>query len=394
MESSCEKRSLLTHDATELSPLSSYSSRYTKDDPCDWAPTSSPDSQRTQHILSYAWQPGTLSRIPFTGIGSLAGAILCIVLAGKILDISDEEPVTSWQLSPAVYLAIVSAIGMAFVSYAQYQSSITAWWASSLRGARISQLHRQWDQGTSLWAALSSRPAEITFTSLAKISVAACLVSGPLLQRASSIKTISLADSQMLDIPVVRMDSEFNFTNFGPKSPGLNQKRPDLAGSRVDEWISDEFVDVIRNYTRKIDILIRGISFNGTYFGTIQTLGLNGSCELVQEKYVDWAYTWVEEAMRAGQELPANNSLAATILNVTFDWDWPWEGEDPDCGRNNCTTTWLPRSLIKFNVTFSRLNPEHKRHPSMMARGHQARPRATTPGISTSHLFTSPVQEP
>ncbi len=100
------------------------------------------------------WEPGFFQLRPLAGLGSLAITIACIVASLAILLVSDGAPVTSWQVQPTVYLAIVTAISNAALVYARERAVPVSWWYHASRGGTIKSLQRHYEVSQSLTRAV------------------------------------------------------------------------------------------------------------------------------------------------------------------------------------------------------------------------------------------------
>ncbi|KAL7929508.1 hypothetical protein V8C35DRAFT_315442 [Trichoderma chlorosporum] len=69
---------------------------------------SSSTGRQQQQQQGSVWSPGVLRRLPYSGILSLLGCILCIAATVAILKASDGQPTDDWSLSPTVYLALLT----------------------------------------------------------------------------------------------------------------------------------------------------------------------------------------------------------------------------------------------------------------------------------------------
>lgn len=135
------------------------------------------------------WQPGFFRRAPWLGIIAFLGALGGILAAGVVLFTSNNKPIHEWSVQPTVYLAIASAATNILLHFALSQAVTVAWWRRALRkDTTVADLHRSWDYGQSLWAALTSG-RHFSAIALASILVALIPVNGPLLQRATRVQS-------------------------------------------------------------------------------------------------------------------------------------------------------------------------------------------------------------
>ena len=145
---------------------------------------SSKDSLHHQyHPLapSSTWQIGLWSRFPWAPFLALFVTFLAATVVGVILHISDGTEVSAWKLSPAVYLAIASAVANILLHFAINRGTEVAFWVKALKPrTTVRDLHNYWSFGTSLKSTLLSGRS---FNSVALAGIALALVplNGPLL---------------------------------------------------------------------------------------------------------------------------------------------------------------------------------------------------------------------
>ena len=140
------------------------------------------------------WQPKLFRRAPWLGLLALLGALLGVLAAAVVLYISNGKPTENWSIKPTVYLAICSAITNILVHFSFTQAMTVAWWKRAIQTeATIADLHRSWDHGQNLWAALTAG-RHFSLVALASILVALAPINGPLLQRASQIEEMGEKD--------------------------------------------------------------------------------------------------------------------------------------------------------------------------------------------------------
>ncbi|KAL8704462.1 MAG: hypothetical protein Q9201_002378 [Fulgogasparrea decipioides] len=133
------------------------------------------------------WNPSTLHRLPWRGFGAMLGVLAAVAVAIVVLMLSDGRPTNSWSLQPAVYLAIASTLANVFIHFALSQAICVAWWRRATQSnTKISDLHRHWNYGDSLWASVTSG-RHMNVIAVASVLVAIVPINGPLLQRASRV---------------------------------------------------------------------------------------------------------------------------------------------------------------------------------------------------------------
>ncbi|KAK0644105.1 hypothetical protein B0T16DRAFT_460192 [Cercophora newfieldiana] len=260
---------------------------------------------------SRPWQPGFWRRFPALGLASLAGAVCVNAAAVAILFVADGQETSSWSISPAVLLALLSAFGVGLFGLAQSQGAVFLWWAASIRGSTLGDLDRNWKMGTSIWASLIGlgRP---NLVSISRLSVAACIATGPLLQRAISVTSVSFTAPTMLSVPVATVDSTFNVTAV--PDPDIDITTISLG---LGSFVSPELAAVIAESQSNIPIPLRGSGCQGTCTGKLRNLGIVGDCQSSTQDV-----EWVRRPPNATDRRPPLppqiiGSNPVTLLNVT-----------------------------------------------------------------------------
>lgn len=134
------------------------------------------------------WQPSFFRRAPWLGLIAMLGALIGVLAAIIVLYVSNNKFIDDSKIQPTVYLAIASAATNILLPFALNKAVTVAWWSRALqRDNTVADLHRSWEHGQSLWAALTSG-RHFNALTLASILVAMVPVNGPLLQRASRIR--------------------------------------------------------------------------------------------------------------------------------------------------------------------------------------------------------------
>ena len=88
---------------------------------------------------SKPWSPGFWRRLPWSGILSLMGVVICAIATAVVLVLSDGKVVDGWPshglaVQPTVLLAILSAVANSLLRYALTEGLAIAWWVKALRG--------------------------------------------------------------------------------------------------------------------------------------------------------------------------------------------------------------------------------------------------------------------
>lgn len=148
------------------------------------------------------WSPGLFPRLPWLGLGALLGSVLGLGACVAILVVSNGQPVKDWVLQPTVYLSIAYTLTNIMLQYALTEGVNVAWWRRSMNSnTEVGDLHRFWEFGNSLWAALTSG-RRFNLPALACVFAALAPVNGPLLQRASKVSVRSVSSVTSLRLPI------------------------------------------------------------------------------------------------------------------------------------------------------------------------------------------------
>jgi len=143
-----------------------------------------------------------LRKTPWIGIVSGFAMLICAVVAAVVVAASHDDAVDSWEVQPAVLLAIISAVSNVAFGSALATGVAVRFWLYASRGATPSQLHYIWDHGRGLGfisAFRSGREAR-TVAILATLAYISQFASGPFLQRSTRQVIESRESPQMLSM--------------------------------------------------------------------------------------------------------------------------------------------------------------------------------------------------
>lgn len=144
------------------------------------------------------WHPGVFRHVPWMGIMSLCGALLCIFASCATVLLSNDQLTSSWPVQPSFLLAMSSAGANTLLGFAFAVGAEISWWRTALNGSTIIDLHNRWRYGVSVWASLSSLRYSKAIV-LASVFASIAVIDSPLLQRASSV----VSESRTTHLPVV-----------------------------------------------------------------------------------------------------------------------------------------------------------------------------------------------
>src|SRR5436305_1012354 len=152
-----------------------------------------------------SWRPG-LRNTPWLAIAAILLAIVCLIASTITITASDNQPVSSWRVQPAVLLAIFSSLLNIALAFALSSACTIIWWRNALHGTTINQLYYIWNP-TEHWRSLKSAISsgvdykKIFFTTII-ISIAN-LAMAPLFQRASSTRNGLFVKNVTLEVGMV-----------------------------------------------------------------------------------------------------------------------------------------------------------------------------------------------
>jgi hypothetical protein len=174
-----------------------------------------------------------------------------------------------WTVQPSVFLSIISSIWNTALLYVLLKGVDISWWRAALHGTTLEQLNRIWLSGTSAKSAIFSirHVKRIGIASL--FTTVATLSAGPLLQRASRPKLLTLP--QEVEMQIYLPDTLP--TGFAGNSWDSNN--PPLPGKTL---LSPNFFLAIQAWSTQTPILTlnnSGFWCDGTCEGTVQGAGIS-----------------------------------------------------------------------------------------------------------------------
>ncbi|OJJ37817.1 hypothetical protein ASPWEDRAFT_39559 [Aspergillus wentii DTO 134E9] len=235
-----------------------------------------------------------------------------MIAAAVMLYRSDGRPQSEWPVSPAVILAVCSAVGTTSLEMARSEGATISWWTRSLQGCTLRDLHCQWAISTGIWSSLLFW-RQFSRNTLATIGVTLCLVVSPLLQRASVSDSARFSSPATVHLPAASTHSSYT-----------------TGASKSDEALdwSLDYAAVISEYLDRSPITtspIHGCN-EGTCTGNLTTVGITGSCPIHNTTTVDL----VEELLIGEQSphtkpKPSVMEIAVNFDNLGLDMS-PWHG--------------------------------------------------------------------
>lgn len=215
----------------------------------------------------YAWRPG-LRRIPWSAFFAILVMLSCSPVAAVVLAISDGQN-APWTVQPSVLLAILANIWNTALLYVLLKGVDISWWRAALHGTTLEQLNRIWLSGTSVRSAIFS-VKHVRRIGIASIfATAATISAGPLLQRASRPKLLTIP--QAVDMQIYLPDTlptGFAGVAWGsgsPSVPGNTLLNPDFVLA-IQAWSTTTPIVTLNN---------SGFWCEGTCEGTAQGAGIS-----------------------------------------------------------------------------------------------------------------------
>lgn len=265
------------------------------------------------HRSPRPWRYGTWHRVPVSGIIALVAAVLCGLSTLAVLRTSDGIAIDQWRwmgcrIQPTVLLSILATIANVLFRYAFSEGARVAWWIRAQKGASVAALHQSWEHSQHILSVLAAgRHATLTgFSSLCTVSL---LITGPLLQRASTVSVATKQSRTNTSVPVSAQP-------FNTGATGLFANF-DVAPSLY----SPLFQTILHDYSRKKPIVLPNPACVGRCDLVIQAAGFDVDCDEWRVPYRLMSHSdftaWQETLNRSAY--PALEQVMFST-NVTYDW--------------------------------------------------------------------------
>lgn len=202
---------------------------------------------------------------------------------------------------------------------------VITWWNSALSGTTLGTLHKQWDHGTSTWAAITSGK-DTDKISLAKFMVMSVFAVNPLLQRAltTSLSTeredVTLSTAAATDVQSLQ---DMNFTDA----------YTDLLHNPVQ--LSPTMTRIMQQFTDREPIRGAISGCTGNCSGTLAAAGIDFQCNIIRnnsfavdhrnETKITHVFRTGTTAMDyySGENFNLTVFFAETEENDDMDWMFP-----------------------------------------------------------------------
>lgn len=110
----------------------------------------------SNHTTPKPWRSTILRFGPITGILAMFVAMTSLIASLGILVGSQGADTSSRIGEPSIYLAAFTAVANLSMRYACIQGVAITWWKRATRGSTVSELHRNWKAGTSMFGVIVS----------------------------------------------------------------------------------------------------------------------------------------------------------------------------------------------------------------------------------------------
>ena len=247
-----------------------------------------------------SWHP-RLRNTPWLAMSAILLAIVCTIASAIVIVVSNNQPVSSWRVQPAVLLAIISSTSNLTLAFALSSANTITWWRNALHGTTISQLYYIWNpirHWRSLKSAISSSVdyRKIFFTTI--IVSIANLATAPLFQRASYVRNGLIAKNITFEASMAEWLPTSYIGEVDYAAPG-NMISADAWKSVSSQWNANTTI-IVPSYPDSY--------CNGRCEGNIRATGLITNCSSIT-RFVDLSK-------------PLNNGTAVFNTNVTRGEDY------------------------------------------------------------------------
>ncbi|KAI9643487.1 hypothetical protein NHQ30_008106 [Ciborinia camelliae] len=169
----------------------------------------------------------------------------------------------------STFLSIMSTIANILISVAFSEAVNIAWWLKALHGTDVSDLHHSWSFGQGIWNALLSGK-NFNKIALSALLTSIVVIDGPLLQRASTVRSQVYSSTKALLLPI----SPGPFVNGGTGlMTSLQEGSENLTGLYTPTLLS-----VLQDYNSRKDLFIKNSGCGGLCNTTVIAAGFDTYC--------------------------------------------------------------------------------------------------------------------
>ncbi|RYO80751.1 hypothetical protein DL766_010181 [Monosporascus sp. MC13-8B] len=287
------------------------------------------------------------SRAPVLGLSALLGALVCSLGTAAVLASSDGKEYESWpspdlSVQPSVVLSVLTASVNAMLLLALHEGATISWWIKMMLGGSLNDCHRYWNYSNSVWAAVTSG-RHFNKVALACLMAAIVVIDGPILQRASTVRSIQVSNPR----------------NF---SMALNQNLLDYttgwytSRAKMVDTLSDRFARVLAGYNSREPIVLRAEGCRGTCHGEIIAPGWEVECSNGAQKALGMPE--IADKVDIGSISVEFGGVLNTSVIIVSTLFMP-QGMEHNLATSKCTMQFArvrhPVELSNGTVTLSRL---------------------------------------
>lgn len=267
------------------------------------------------------WKPGFWSRAPWFGILALFGSFICAIGTAIVLVTSNGREHESWPtpdlwVQPSVVISVLTAAANALVIMAFQEGVTISWWLKMLEGGDLNDCHRYWFYANNVWASLTAG-RHFNKVALACLMVAIVVVDGPVMQRASSIRSITADTPRNFSLAIGQDILEYPSGWYTSRAPAV-------------DTLSGNFTQVLAGYNNRDPIRPPRVEgCRGTCRGDVLAPGWDVSCTYESRK------------------APGTPDIAKQVGagNITVVFNGPYQS-----GSINVSTLFAPHGLMNEMV--------------------------------------------
>jgi hypothetical protein len=280
------------------------------------------------------WLTG-LRQTPVWGTLALLLSIVGILFSAIVLAVSDGKTLEAWEdgwrFSPTVYLSIASTIVNICLEYAFLIGLDIAWWRTALASdTTIGTLHNVFRHGHSFFGALTAY-RHPNLIAIACILVSITPINGPLLQRASQVRTRNTPLTRNFELSI---------------APQLPRDYSGWTTGRAGRLMyTTNFSSVVREYSNQVPASIHSPCENDCK-STVLGAGWSVDCQSSSIAY----------DMDTESAVPLDESNGSWVSKITevFQSSVTWSAQSPSflhAGAQMKTTTGCHGDLLIRNCS-------------------------------------------
>ena len=307
----------------------------------------------TRASFTRPWLAGKTKQLPLVPLLAALIVLLSTAATVMVLVASEGKPVDEWpgrnhSVQPSVLIAIFVAIANTVLPFLLFQGVQRAWWCKALEGATIGDLHRYWSYGTSVISSASSGK-NFNFVALANLFTALVVIDGPLLQRSSTITTLSHTQD-------VTISSRISNNTLPSDFMGLSSAN---GGGYI---ISAPFLKVVQQYYNHDQIQMQSDGCNGSCATTLQAVGFDFEChsttslnltlEQGQQAQGMWSNMSFTPTSNGGSLRFATNFFDGLVSTTNFNMEYSSNSAFCSTSYTSVVCNILP-AQVRYPVTIS-----------------------------------------